>query len=162
MTNNELDQNVNNPQQTEPENNGQVVNQQPDMQNGYYQQQAPQNGYYQQPNQNNYYQQQPTQNGYYQQQPYQNGYNPYGDPNQLQGKRPMKTSTLVLMIVGLVFSFLIPLATYACSIISLVQAVKNRKIEKTKVAIILNIVALVIAVCVHVYSTITLMNSWNF
>lgn len=55
------------------------------------------------------------------------------------------TSTLVLMIIGLVFALLLPIVTYSCSIISLVFAVTKRKEYKTKYAIILNIIALVIA-----------------
>lgn len=54
--------------------------------------------------------------------------------------------TLVLMIIGLVFSILITYVTYVCSTISLVFAIKKRKTNKTTYAIILNIIALVIAI----------------
>ena len=121
MDNNQLDQNSGVPQQNMNGNNSQPVYQQQPVQNGYYQQPS-QNGYYQQP-QNGYYQQQ------YQQPTYQNGYNSV--PLTNEQKRPMSGSTLPLAIVGLVFSLLIPLVTYICSIISLTTATKKKAYERT-------------------------------
>ena len=134
MTDNNFDQSTNNPQQNMPSDNGQPV----------YQQSNTQNGYYQQPTQNGY-QQQPMQNGYNQQQPYQNGYNPYVTP-QNQEKKSMRASILVLSIIGLVFSLLFPLVTYPCSIIGLTMANKHKNDEKTQPAIVMNIIALFVAV----------------
>ncbi len=62
-----------------------------------------------------------------------------------QNKRT-HTPSLVLMIIGLVFAILLPLVTYPCSIISLVMSISKKKEYKTKLLIILNIVALVIAI----------------
>ena len=134
MTDNYFDQSTNNPQQNMPSDNGQPVYQQSNTQNGYQQQPA-QNGY----------QQQPMQNGYNQQQPYQNGYNPYVTP-QNQEKKSMRASILVLSIIGLVFSLLFPLVTYPCSIIGLTMANKHKNDEKTQPAIVMNIIALFVAV----------------
>ena len=134
MTDNNFDQSTNNPQQNMPSDNGQPVCQQSNTQNGYYQQ----------PTQNGY-QQQPMQNGYNQQQPYQNGYNPYVTP-QNQEKKSMRASILVLSIIGLVFSLLFPLVTYPCSIIGLTMANKHKNDEKTQPAIVMNIIALFVAV----------------
>ena len=64
------------------------------------------------------------------------------------------TPTLVLMIIGLVFSILFPLVTYPCSIISLVFAINKRNEYKTKYAIILNIIALVIAVANSIFGVL--------
>ena len=144
MTDNNFDQSTNNPQQNMPSDNGQPVYQQSNTQNGYQQQPA-QNGYQQQPMQNGYNQQQPMQNGYNQQQPYQNGYNPYVTP-QNQEKKSMRASILVLSIIGLVFSLLFPLVTYPCSIIGLTMANKHKNDEKTQPAIVMNIIALFVAV----------------
>lgn len=65
--------------------------------------------------------------------------------------------SLVLMIVGLVFAFLIPLAAYVCCTISLVMSVKKRKKFKTAYAIPINIIALLIALANHIYTTLVLM-----
>ena len=50
------------------------------------------------------------------------------------------------MIIGAVFSILFPLVAYFCSTISLVLAIVKRKVYNIKVTIIIDIIALVVAV----------------
>ncbi len=59
--------------------------------------------------------------------------------------KKVHTGSLVLMIIGLLFALIIPIVTYPCSIVSLVLAIKNKELYKTKLIIILNIVALILA-----------------
>ena len=56
------------------------------------------------------------------------------------------TSSLVLGIIGLVFSVFAPAVTYSCSITGLAIGVKRRNTHKCSASIALNIIALVIAV----------------
>ena len=72
-------------------------------------------------------------------------------------EKKIHVPSLVLMVVGLVFSLLSPIVTYVCSIISLVMSIKKRKENKTTYAIVLNIVALLIAVVNHIYGVMILM-----
>ena len=60
----------------------------------------------------------------------------------------MKTHvpSLVLSIIGLIFSILFPLVTYPCSIVGLVQSVKKKGEFKTTAAFVLCIIGLVIAI----------------
>ncbi len=61
-------------------------------------------------------------------------------------KNKRSIPSLVLGIVGLVFSVIIPLVTYACSIPGLIIALRDKKrAYKANSGIILNIVALSIA-----------------
>lgn len=53
--------------------------------------------------------------------------------------------SMVLMIIGAVFALLLPIVTYPCSIISLVMSINKRKYNKTTYAIVINIIALVVA-----------------
>lgn len=55
-------------------------------------------------------------------------------------------ASLVLGIVGLVFSLFAPAVTYSCSVTGLAIGVKKKDTHKCSAAIALNIVALVIAV----------------
>ncbi len=55
-------------------------------------------------------------------------------------------SSIALGIVGIVFSGIIPLVTYACSITGLSIGIKKRRIKDTKIGITLNIIGLVLAV----------------
>lgn len=94
---------------------------------------------------NNYYEQQ--------QQPYQNpppseGYPPvYQQSDYSPYTMPQKrTAPIVLGIIGLVFSFLLPIVTYPCSIVGVVMANSdNKRGAKNTSGLVLNIVALVIA-----------------
>ncbi|MBQ8826296.1 MAG: hypothetical protein IJ007_04315 [Oscillospiraceae bacterium] len=56
------------------------------------------------------------------------------------------TSSLVLGIIGLVFSFFVPAVTYSCSIPGLAIGVKNRNTHKSSASVALNIIAITIAV----------------
>ena len=60
-------------------------------------------------------------------------------------EKKIHVPSLVLMIIGAVTALLLPLATYVCSIISLVMSITKRKEYKTTYAIIINIIALVVA-----------------
>lgn len=53
--------------------------------------------------------------------------------------------SLVLMIIGAVFALLLPIVTYGCSITSLVMSITKRHTHKTAYAIVINIIALVLA-----------------
>ena len=66
------------------------------------------------------------------------------------------TPSLVLMIVGLVFSLLSPLVAYICCIISLVLSIKHKNEFKIKTVVILDIVGLVLAVANNIYAVILL------
>lgn len=71
-------------------------------------------------------------------------------------KKKIHVPSLVLMIVGLVFSFISPIVTYVCSVISLVMSIRKRRSNKTTYAIVLNIIALLIAVANHIYTIMIL------
>ena len=53
--------------------------------------------------------------------------------------------SLVLMIIGAVFAIIFPLVTYPCCIISLVMSIKKRKSNIATYAIIINTIALMVA-----------------
>jgi len=55
-------------------------------------------------------------------------------------------SSLVLSIIGLVFSLLLPIVTYPCSIVGLVLAIKKRNTHKTTAAIVMCIISFVVAI----------------
>lgn len=61
-------------------------------------------------------------------------------------EKKVHVPSLVLMIIGAVFSLLLPIVTYPCSIISLVMSISKRHTHKTTYAIVINIIALIIAV----------------
>lgn len=54
--------------------------------------------------------------------------------------------SLVLMIIGAVFALLFTYVTYVCSTISLIMSIVKRRKYKTTYAIVINIIALVVAV----------------
>ena len=69
----------------------------------------------------------------------QSDYSPYTMPQK-------RTAPIVLGIIGLVFSFLLPIVTYPCSIVGVVMANSdNKRGAKNTSGLVLNIVALVIA-----------------
>ena len=72
-----------------------------------------------------------------------NDYNNYNGNTNIEKK--VHVPSLVLMIIGAVFSLLLPIVTYPCSIISLVMSITKRHTHKTTYAIVINIIALVLA-----------------
>lgn len=68
--------------------------------------------------------------------------------------KKVHTGSLVLMIIGLLFALIIPIVTYPCSIVSLVLAIKNKDLYKTKLIIILNIVALILALINSIFGVL--------
>lgn len=54
-------------------------------------------------------------------------------------------SSIVLGIVGIVFSFFVPAVSYSCSTTGLIIGIKKRKTHKSNAGIILNIIALALA-----------------
>ena len=68
--------------------------------------------------------------------------------------KKVHTGSLVLMIIGLLFALIIPIVTYPCSIVSLVLAIKNKELYKTKLIIILNIVALILALINSIFGVL--------
>lgn len=70
-------------------------------------------------------------------------------------KNKHSVTSLVLGIVGVVFSLIMPLVTYACSIPGLVIAIRDRKRAlKWKPGMILNIVALAIALINSLFAVV--------
>ena len=61
-------------------------------------------------------------------------------------EKKVHVPSLVLMIIGAVFALLLPIVTYPCSIISLVMSISKRNTHKTTYAIVINIIALIVAV----------------
>ena len=72
-----------------------------------------------------------------------NDFNNYNGNTNAEKK--IHVPSLVLMIIGAVFALLLPIVTYPCSIISLVMSITKRHTYKTKYAIVINIIALVLA-----------------
>lgn len=60
-------------------------------------------------------------------------------------KKSVHIPSLVLMIIGAVFSLLLPIVAYPCCIISLVMSMKRRGEFNTKPVIIVDIIALAVA-----------------
>ena len=60
-------------------------------------------------------------------------------------KKKIYVPSLVLMISGAVFALILPIVTYGCSITSLVMSISKRKEYNTTFAIVINIIALVLA-----------------
>ena len=60
-------------------------------------------------------------------------------------EKKVHVPSLVLMIIGAVFALLVPIVTYVTSIISLVMSIVKRKEYKTTYAIVINSIALVVA-----------------
>ncbi len=65
--------------------------------------------------------------------------------------KPKSKSSIALGIVGIIFSGIIPLVTYACSITGLSIGIKKKDVKDTKIGIVLNI----IAICLAVINTLT-------
>ena len=78
--------------------------------------------------------------------PYPNVNNVYAPPGSMNYEMKTHVPSLVLSIVGLVFSLLLPLITYPCSIAGLVLAVNHRSTYKTTAALVMCIIGLVLAV----------------
>ena len=80
-----------------------------------------------------------------------NEYNIYNETPAAENnpaKKAVHVPSLVLMIIGAVFAlmFILPIITYGCSIPSLFMSIRRRKTHVTLYAIIINIIALVLAV----------------
>lgn len=87
----------------------------------------------------------------------QNSYNEM--PTENNGGKKVHVPSMVLMIIGAVFSLLLPIITYPCSIISLVMSIQKRDTHKTTYAIVINIIALVIALANSILGVIIQMNA---
>ena len=72
-----------------------------------------------------------------------NNYNVYNENANTEKK--VHVPSMVLMIIGAVFALLLPIITYPCSTISLVMSIVKRHENKTKYAIVINIIALIAA-----------------
>jgi len=72
-------------------------------------------------------------------------------------KKKVHVPSLVLMIIGALFCLLIPLVTYVTSIPSLIMSIVKRKEYKTTYAIVINSIALVLAIANHILAIILLM-----
>lgn len=64
--------------------------------------------------------------------------------NTIEKKR-IHVPSLTLMIIGAVFALILPIVTYPCSIVSLVMSVSKRHTHNTTYAIVINIIALLLA-----------------
>lgn len=60
-------------------------------------------------------------------------------------QKKIHVPSLVLMIIGALFALILPVITYPCSIVSLVMSITKRNTHKTTYAIVINIIALVLA-----------------
>ena len=70
-------------------------------------------------------------------------------------KNKHSVSSLVLGIIGVVFSVILPVVTYACSIPGLVIAVRDKKRAiKAQPGVILNIVALAVALINSLFAVV--------
>lgn len=65
--------------------------------------------------------------------------------NSVETKKKIHVPSLVLMIIGALFALVLPIVTYPCSIVSLVMSITKRHTHKTTYAIVINIIALIIA-----------------
>ncbi|MDE6596666.1 MAG: hypothetical protein K2K44_11765 [Oscillospiraceae bacterium] len=76
-----------------------------------------------------------------------NNYNVYNENTNVSEKKKVHVPSMVLMIIGAAFAalFILPIVTYGCSITSLVMSIKKRHTHKTTYAIVINIIALVLA-----------------
>ena len=72
-------------------------------------------------------------------------YNVYNENTSISTEKKIHTPSMVLMIIGAIFALLLTYVTYVCSTISLVMSVKHRHTHKTTYAIVINIIALVLA-----------------
>ena len=77
-----------------------------------------------------------------------NNYNVYNENTNVSEKKKVHVPSMVLRIIGAAFAalFILPIVTYGCSITSLVMSIKKRHTHKTTYAIVINIIALVLAV----------------
>lgn len=66
--------------------------------------------------------------------------------------------SLVLMIIGALFALILPIVTYVTSIPSLIISILKRESNNTKYAIVINIIALVLALANSILGVI-LMSS---
>lgn len=92
-----------------------------------------------------------------------NEYNVYNETpaaESVPAKKTVHVPSLVLMIIGAVFAlmFILPIITYGCSIPSLVMSIRRRKTHVTLYAIIINIIALVLAVASSVLGVMAQMS----
>ncbi len=75
--------------------------------------------------------------------------------------KPKCKSSIALGIVGIVFSGIIPLVTYACSITGLSIGIKKKETKDSRIGIILNIIGICLAVIntvVAIFVTIKMFN----
>lgn len=71
------------------------------------------------------------------------------------GRKKLCVSSLVLGIVGLIFSFILPIVAYACAVPGLVVGIKRRKKNySTAAGISLSIVALSLALINSVFGVL--------
>lgn len=86
------------------------------------------------------------------------------DAVQQNAPRDVHTCSFVLMILGCIFAYFFPVATFGLSIPSLVLSVKRQKQYNTSLAITLNLVALVVAMLMTVllsYVIVTTVREWG-
>lgn len=69
----------------------------------------------------------------------------YNENTNVSTQKKIHVPSMVLMIIGAVFALILPIITYACSITSLVISISRRYTNKTTYAIVINIIALVLA-----------------
>lgn len=60
-------------------------------------------------------------------------------------EKKIHVPSMVLSIIGLLFSLLLPIVTYPCSIVALVMSVNNKAAYKTKPQFIIAIIGLILA-----------------
>ena len=88
----------------------------------------------------------------------------HGSAERQETPKDIHICSFVLMILGCVFAYLFPVATFGLSIPSLVLSVKKQKEYNTSLTITLNLVALVVAMLMTVligYVIVTTIRSWG-
>lgn len=91
-----------------------------------------------------------------------NNYNVYNENTSVNTEKNVHVPSMVLMIIGAVFSLLFTYVTYVCSTISLVMSIVKRRTHKTKYAIVINIIALIVALANSVLGVMIYMGVITF
>ena len=74
-----------------------------------------------------------------------NNYDVYNENASAGMEKKVHVPSMVLMIIGAVFSLIFTYVTYVCSTISLIMSIVKRHTHKTTYAIVINIIELVLA-----------------
>lgn len=91
-----------------------------------------------------------------------NNYNVYNENTSVNTEKNVHVPSMVLMIIGAFFSLIFTYITYVCSTVSLVMSIVKRRTHKTKYAIVINIIALIVALANSVLGVMIYMGVITF